>query len=76
MYTHEIFSIDVFKVIKYLNLYIFNYTIIFFCSVIHIFTIGFIVIMTMNCFTGLIMYAYFYECDPVQLKVSIYTAEL
>ncbi|XP_055848233.1 sodium-coupled monocarboxylate transporter 1-like [Episyrphus balteatus] len=31
--------------------------------------IGFFVIMTFNCLTGIIMYALYYNCDPLKLKI-------
>lgn len=31
--------------------------------------IGFLVIMTFTCFAGIIMFAYYYGCDPIQAGV-------
>jgi len=35
---------------------------------IWLFCLGFIVIMSLNCFTGLVMYAFYHDCDPLKLK--------
>lgn len=35
-----------------------------------LFCIGVIFIMFFNCFTGIVMYAYYHNCDPLQLNVS------
>ena len=34
-----------------------------------IFFLGVVFIMTFNCGTGIIMYAYYYDCDPVKEKI-------
>lgn len=36
-----------------------------------LFFIGVVLIMTFNCATGLIMYAYYHDCDPVKAQVKI-----
>jgi hypothetical protein len=39
---------------------------------ITLFCIGFVVIMSLNCFTGLVMYAHYHDCDPIKLKVYVH----
>lgn len=35
-----------------------------------LFAIGMCFIVSLTCFTGIIMYAYYYQCDPVRKKVN------
>lgn len=34
-----------------------------------LFLFGVVFIMTFNCGTGIIMYSYYYDCDPVKAKI-------
>lgn len=42
----------------------------FFFRSLTIFAAGFIVIMSLNCFTGVVMFARYFDCDPIQAKVN------
>ncbi|XP_055610558.1 sodium-coupled monocarboxylate transporter 2-like [Uranotaenia lowii] len=34
-----------------------------------IFCVGFIIITSLNCFTGIVIYAKYYDCDPIKVKL-------
>jgi solute carrier family 5 (sodium-coupled monocarboxylate transporter), member 8/12 len=36
---------------------------------ISLFCVGFLVIMSLNCFTGLVMFAHYHDCDPIKTKL-------
>lgn len=40
-----------------------------FCRAMQYFGVGVVIIVGMNCLTGLIMFAYYYNCDPIKAKV-------